>query len=140
MTTMDWDSPIDSNEAGSSFEVLPPGKCSFTVVSFTRAAVKNGDMTGANMAKLEIRLNDGANTGKAHENLILHKKTLWKVAQFAVSAGLLKKGDNGAIPWNRVPGATGMCEVKIEDYTGSDGSARKTNVITKFLEPTDTPF
>lgn len=140
MMTMDWDSPIDSNEAGSGFEVLQPGKCSFTVTSFTRAAVKNGDMTGANMAKLELRLNDGERTGKAFENLILHKKTLWKVAQFAVAAGLLKKGDNGAIPWNRVPGSSGMCEIKVEEYTGKDGDTRKKNVIVKFIEPTETPF
>ena len=140
MMTMDWDSPIDSNEAGSGFEVLPPGKCSFTVTAFTRATVKTGDMTGANMAKLELRLNDGDRTGKAYENLILHKKILWKVAQFAVAAGLLKKGDNGAIPWNRVPGSSGMCEIKVEDYAGKDGDTRKKNVIVKFIEPTDTPF
>ena len=139
MMTMDWDSPIDSNEAGSSFEVLPPGKCSFTVTAFTRATVKNGDMTGANMAKLELRLNDGDRTGKAFENLILHKKTLWKVAQFAVAAGLLKKGDNGAIPWNRVPGASGMCEIKVEDYV-KDGETRKKNVVVKFIEQSEIPF
>ena len=137
--TMDWDSPIDSNEAGSGFEVLAPGRYQFTVTAFTRATVKNGDMAGANMAKLEIRLNDGANTGKAFENLILHKKTLWKVAQFAVAAGLLKKGDNGAIPWNRVPGSSGMCEIKVEDYV-KDGDTRKKNVIVKFIEPSETPF
>lgn len=140
MMTMDWDSPIDSNEAGSGFEVLAPGRYQFTVTAFTRATVKNGDMTGANMAKMELRLNDGDRTGKAFENLILHKKTLWKVAQFAVAAGLLKKGDNGAIPWNRVPGASGMCEIKVEDYTGKDGDTRKKNVIVKFIEPSETPF
>lgn len=136
---MDWNTPIDADAAESSNELLPPGRYEYTVTAFTRA-VSNGDTTkGANMAKLELRLNDGDRTGKAYENLILHQKTLWKVAQFAVSAGLIKKGENAPIPWGRVPGATGLCEVKVEDYTGKNGPAQK-NVVVKFCEPTETPF
>jgi len=60
MMTMDWDSPIDSNEAGSGFEVLAPGRYQFTVTAFTRATVKNGDMTGANMAASVLAQGRGA--------------------------------------------------------------------------------
>lgn len=126
-----WEEEIEND--GNDFVLLNEGDYDFVVTKFERGRSKGSDkLPPCNMAILTIRVNDQTTI---IENLLLNKKTEWKLCQFFTSIGLRKHGEKMRMNWSKVLGATGRCKIIVEDFTGRDGNVRQTNRIDKFLEP-----
>ena len=68
--------------------------------------------------------------GYATTNFFLTQKQAWKIARFFVSLGIMKKGETGAMDWNKVKGASGMLELDNREYKGN-----MYNEVKKWLSP-----
>lgn len=133
---LDWDDEITKDS--SEFSLLKPGKYPFTVKSWSRGQ-HNGSakLPPCKMCELEIIVNDPSTGDEAliKHRLYLHSKTEGLLSQFFVSIGLKKHGETLKMQWNKVPGATGYCNVYVDTWKGDDGNERKSNKIKSFCDP-----
>ena len=131
-----WEDEIEND--GQDFFLLPEGEYPFTVTKFERGRSKgNGKMPPCNMAILQLHVNEQA---YITEYLLLNSKMEWKLSQFFVSIGLKKRGERVRMNWSKVLGASGMCRIKVEEYTGDDGKVRHSNKVDAFLDPEQVPY
>lgn len=130
-----WDDTIIKE--GEEFPLIPEGDYEFIVEKFERSRFNgSAKMPPCNQAKLTIKVfNSQVETHIIH-TLLLHTKTEWALSQFFTSIGQKRKGEPLRMDWNRVFGASGKCEVIVNEYTDKNGVKRKNNRIYKFLEPT----
>lgn len=111
--SMGWDSGI-SAKAGE-YQVPPIGEYTFYVANFERSFSKAGNP----MAVLTLALNVDGKAYERRDYLVLSEAMEWKLAQFFECIGLKKKGEALAkMPWDKVPGAQGICKLIHEDYNG----------------------
>ena len=136
---LEWDDEITKDS--SEFSLLQPGKYPFTVKSWSRGQYNGGaKLPACKMCELEIVVMDPATGDETliKHRLYLHTKTEGLLSQFFVSIGLKKHGETLKMQWNKVNGATGICKVYIDEYTGNDGEQHKANKIKSFCEPEKT--
>ena len=139
----DWNDVINGNDA-AGFALLPEGRYPFTVVGFERGEHAGSDgIPPCKKAVLTIELDGGAlGTTQIKENLFLHSRQKWKLSQFFIAIGYLKKDEEKPMDWNRVPGAKGWAEVIINEYDEKKngqktGNKRKNNRIDRYLDPAE---
>lgn len=133
-----WDDQIEND--GGAFEVLPEGDYSFTVEKFERARHTGSDkVPPCNKAVLTLSVTDGTHSGTVMVNLFLYSKFEWKLCQFFTAIGQRKHGEAIRMNWNAVPGAAGVCKVKIRKWTGTDGKERESNEVDTFYDPAEAP-
>lgn len=133
-----WDDQIEND--GGPYEVLPEGDYSFQVEKFERARHPGSDkIPPCNKAVLTLSVTDGTHSGTVMVNLFLYTKFEWKLCQFFTAIGQRKHGEAIRMNWNNVPGATGVCRVKIRKWTGNDGKQRDGNEVDTFYAPEDAP-
>lgn len=136
---LDWDDVI--TKESSEFTLLQPGKYPFEVKSYTRmqynGSQKQGGLPPCKACELEIIVRDPSNGDEVliKHRLYLHSRTEGLISQFFVSIGLKKHGEPLKMEWNKVPGATGICNVFIESWKTQDGEERKSNKIKSFCDP-----
>ena len=131
-----WDDEIEND--GQERFLLPEGEYPFTVTKFERGRSKGNDkMPPCNMAILTLNINEQTYTT---EYLVLNSRMEWKLSQFFVALGLKKHGERVRMNWQKVLGASGMCRIKLEEYTGDDGAVRYSNKVDAFLDPEKVPY
>lgn len=136
---LDWDSEITSDEG--EFTLLNEGDYPFEVVGFERSRSSgNGKLPACNMASIKLSVSDpkSGDTTTILENLVLHSSLEWKISQFFRSIGLKKHGEPLRPQWNNIIGKKGRCHVIIDTFIGRDKEEKKTNRISKFLDPDST--
>lgn len=116
-----WDDEI-SGEVNEFIE-LEPGIYKFTITNLERKytdkatnAIPAG--TPYAMVSVQVERADGK-TKVMKERLYLMRKFEWKLSQVFVSVGLIQEGVRGAMPWNRLVGSVGVCEVEKRTYNGN---------------------
>lgn len=135
----DWDDTIEKESP--DFTLLPEGTYPFTVRSFERGEYPGGPkLPTCKKAVLTIDIDGGPlGTATVTHNLYLHSRCEGLLCAFFTAIGQRQHGQQFAMNWQLVPGATGMCEIGVRAWTGRDNAEHKNNVITRFLEPTVTP-
>lgn len=116
-----WDDEI-SGEVNEFIE-LKPGIYKFTVTNFERkytdkatSAIPAG--TPYALVSFQVERSDGKSK-TMKERLYLMRKFEWKLSQVFVSCGLITEGERHAMPWNRLVGSVGVCEVEKRTYNGN---------------------
>ena len=132
----DWNDVINGNDA-AGFALLPEGRYPFTVVKFERGEHAGSDkIPPCKKAVLTLDLDGGAlGTTQITENLFLHSRQKWKLSQFFIAIGYLKKDEEKPMDWNRVPGARGWADVIVNKYKNKDGDDRQNNRVGRYLDP-----
>ena len=94
-------------------------------------------------AVLTIELDGGAlGTTQINENLFLHSRQRWKLSQFFIAIGYMKKDEEKPMDWNWVPGARGWADVIVNEYDEKKdgkktGNKRKNNRVDRYIDPAD---
>ena len=124
----DWNDEI---EMGSSFVELPEGDYDFMIDHYERARFNGSDKTPAcNMATVYFNIRTFDNQAvQIRENFILHPNMKWKLSELFISVGLAKENERSHMPWDRLAGLTGRCQVSL-DADRNDPS-KKYNHIKK---------
>lgn len=127
---MDWSSEIEND---GETRTLIEGQAKFIVIGLEKKYTRNRDL----MADLTINIESKQGMNEVHDNLVLSKKSEWKLCQFFTAIGQRKHGERILPDWNAVRGSTGECEVFIEEYLRNDGTKGKSNKIKKYLDPNE---
>ena len=134
---LDWTDTIEHEDR--PFVILPEGNYPFRVISIEKARHTpgpQGKLPPCNKAVLTVRLTapDGATADVKH-HLFLHSSQEWKLCEFFTAIGARRKGEPLRMNWNAVPGAMGVCQVRIRQYVRRDGDQGQRNEIVRFYEP-----
>lgn len=131
--TLAWDAVIDD---GEQFLLLEEGNYIFTVADFKRGEFPgSAKLPAGAKAELVLEVKTEMGVSKIKTNLILHDKTVFKVAAFFRSIGLKKRGEPVQMKWNEVLGKTGRAHIVQRDYVGSDKRDHCTNDIDYYIDP-----
>lgn len=134
----EWDDQI--LEESSGFELMPEGEYDFTVTKFERGRhTGSAKLPPCNKAILTLELSNAQASGSIIHNLFLHTKTEGLLSAFFIAIGQKKHGEPLRMNWQAVIGAKGKCKVGVRSWTGKDGQEKKSNEISKFLEPSAAP-
>lgn len=133
-----WDDQIQ--EESSGWELLPEGEYDFKVLKFERGRHGgSAKLPPCNKAILTLEITGSQGNTTVTHNLFLHTKTEGLLSEFFISIGQKKHGEPLRMNWQTVTGAKGRCKLKIDTWAGNDGQERKSNRISKFLEPSAAP-
>lgn len=136
MAALAWDSVIQAESSG--FTLLPAGEYDFKVISMSRGFHNGSEkLPKCPKAELEIEIAGTEGTARINHNLFLHQKTEGLLSAFFISIGMKKHGEPLAMNWNAVPGSTGRCKIKVDNWTNDKGEPRESNKIERFLDPSD---
>lgn len=134
---MGWDDTIEND---SSFTLLPEGDYDFEVTKFERGRFEGSKkMCACPMAILSLKCTGNGESSTITHNLMLNKKMEWKLCEFFTAIGDRKHGEQLRPNWGALLGKKGRCKIGIREWTNDKGEAKKSNEITKFYEPADTP-
>ena len=133
-----WDDEITAEPM--EWTPFPEGEYDFVVTKFERARYEPGPhskMPACPMAKIEIMVQESntTNTRKIQNNLFLHSRTEWRIAEFFKSIGQKKEGEPFKPNWLMLIGSKGRVKVGIREYTDKNGNKRESNEVLNFLEP-----
>ena len=134
-TALDWDDEIQYTE--SSFVLLPEGEYPFTVTGFDRQNFDGSEkIPPCRMAVLHLAV-DGGDQGVANvdERIYLHTSVMWKLSEFFVSIGQLRKDGSVRMNWPAVPGSAGRLKLSVNKYVNKKGEERTNNRVEHFLPP-----
>lgn len=130
----------DSIEKDSEFTPLKEGDYNFTVETFERARHPGSDkLPPCNKAIVSIHIDSPEGSTTIKHNLFLHTKCEGMLSAFFEAIGQKKKGERITMDWNKVPGSTGRCKVKIHNYKNKDGEDRQSNQISRFYPKENKP-
>lgn len=131
---LDWDAEIEASE--SEFRLLEKGQYDFTVAKFERANFEGSDkVPPCPQARLTLTVHNSQGDVQVFNNLFLTQKTAWKIAQFFVSIGLMKKGDKLKMNWSKVIGAKGRLSIKHREYNG-----KTYNEVDNYIAPKESSY
>lgn len=131
---LDWDAEIEASE--SEFRLLDKGQYDFTVAKFERANFEgSAKIPPCPLARLTLTVHDSQGDVQVFNNLFLTEKTAWKIAQFFVSLGLMKKGDKLKMNWSKVIGAKGRLSIKHREYNG-----KTYNEVDNYIAPKESYY
>ena len=130
---LDWDSSIEDD--GNGFVLLPEGDYDFIVSGFDRGQY-NGSANIPACPKAMLTLTISASEGNVQikQDLYLCGKMEWKISQFFRSIGQKKHGERLKPKWDQVLGSAGRLHLTQRDYIGNDGTTKKVNNITYFID------
>lgn len=134
-TAFDWDDIIQND--GPEYILLPKGEYNFTITKMERQHYPGGTKMGpCPKAVLSVEI-DGGDKGRTiiTHNLFLHSRCEGFLCEFFTSIGQRKHGEPLRPRWQEIVGAHGRCKVDIHEYTKNDGTAGRSNEISKFLPP-----
>lgn len=131
-----WDSEITQD--APEFVLLPEGDYPFMVQGLEKGIYEGTSEKighGCPMAILKIVVygGDKGNTS-IQDRLYLSTNMEWKLGQFFRAIGQKTHGKSYKMDWNNVIGKEGLCHVKVENWTGSDGQPKQSNKIDRYLE------
>lgn len=136
---LDWDSEIDST--AGNYVLAEPGDYTFTVVGLEKGRSEgSAKMPACRQVKATLRLNlpDG-NTCDVKYTMQLWSTLQWKISNFCIAIGMMKRGDVLKPNWNAMVGCTGRCNIGIRKYT-NNGREYETNEVKKFYDYEGVPF
>lgn len=131
-----WDDALDATSGNS---LINEGQANFTTVGMVRDRFGGSDkMAACPVAALTLRVTDEeGNVALVSDRLFLNRKMLYKITSFGRSTGLIpedvKDGDTFRMPWNKVVGATGRCEIGHREWVGDDGEKRTYNQVKRYI-------
>jgi len=137
-----WDEEITAESM--EWIPLPEGEYDFVVTKFERARYEPGPhakMPACPLAKIEIMVQEPGttNTRNLQNNLFLHSRTEWKIAEFFKSIGQKKEGEPFRPNWQMMVGSRGRAKIGIRKYKDKNGNEREGNEVLNFLEPETNP-
>ena len=147
---LDWEDSIEDD--GNGFVLLDEGDYKFRVTGFERGRhAGSAKIPACNKAIVTLSIDTPNGTAEVKENLILFKTMEWKLSAFFRSIGMKKHGERLNMDWNKVPGAVGRAHIVQREYTGNDGTMKKSNNVGYFIDyvpetaeqmddPDDIPF
>lgn len=139
----DWDSEVEYQE--SSYEPLPEGDYMFTVVDMERGNYNGSDrIPPCPVAKITMDVKDAAgHTGQVQDRLYLCESSRWKLCQFFVGIGQIRKdqvqnGQKLRFDWTKVKGARGTLKLTVStrEYQGKKYT---NNNVQTYYEPAAKP-
>ena len=134
-----WDDEIQGD--GNPFQLLPEGDYLFSVAKFERARHNGSEkIPPCNKAVLTLSLRGKQGSGSVQTKLYLHNKFEWKLCQFFIAIGFMKRDEKYRPNWSAVPGASGYCHIDVRKWTGNDGREHESNEVTEFYDPADNPM
>jgi len=122
----------------NEFSLLPAGNYHYKVIKQIRGRMDHGKCQGAKTVTVTIKVSDDeGNEATWNELLILHKNIIHKVRQFFRSIGQpVEEGKPFTPDWAAVLGASGECEVEINEFTSQkSGKQLQNNRVKRWLEP-----
>ena len=141
LTTYDWDDEVELTEeqdrGGQESSILPDGKYSFEVIKVEKHFYDGGaKIPACNMAKVFLRIDGGElGTSLVVENIYLAEGFEWKAGSFLRAIGIRSHGDK--LEFSKLlhcDGEVGRCEIYVDEYTGRDGTTRKSNKLRRFFD------
>lgn len=133
MAAYGWDDEIQND--GQEFVLLEEGDYIFEVVKLEKQTFNgSAKMEASPKAHLTLKIETESGTAYVTTDLILNPLLEWKISQFFRSVGMKKHGEKLKMNWNAVTGRHGRCHVIIREYTGQDGSKRKTNDVDRYVD------
>ena len=137
--TYDFDDALPDTGDGE-FTLLPAGNYHFKVIKQLRGWMDHGKCQGAKTVTLTVKVFDDEGNAKTwDELLILHKNIIHKVRQFFRSIGQpVEEGKPFRPDWSQVPGASGECEIEVNEFTSSKtGKQLQNNRVKRWLAPSE---
>ena len=135
----DYDDALPDTGDGE-FTLLPAGNYHFKVLKQLRGRMDHGKCKGAKTVTVTIRVsNDEGDAKTWDEMLILHMNIIHKVRQFFRSIGQqVEEGKPFTPDWAAVQGATGECEVEVNEFTSKNtGKQLQNNRVKRWLPPAE---
>ena len=130
---MGWNDMLDNDK--QEFVVLPEGDYLFTVTGFERGQYQGGPKIPAcPKAVLTLTIDNDQGPATARVILLLHRQVAWKVSDFFISIGQMKRNEKASMNWNQVLGARGKGHFRPREYTSGDGEIRKINDLERFID------
>ncbi len=128
-----WDSAIEDD--GQGFVLLPEGDYEFQVTGFERGQ-HNGSakVPACPKALLTLSIDTPSGVAQVKTSLLLYKTVEWKLSSFFRSIGQKKHGQRLVMDWNSVLGSSGRVHIVQREFTGSDGTQKKTNDVDYFID------
>lgn len=115
---LNWDDEISGDVR--EFADLKPGLYKFDISSFERKYTEKDTQSipqGTAYAELGIHIVDAdGREATIKERFYLLRKFEWKINSLFVCVGLMHEGQKSVMPWNRILGSTGVCEVYKQSY------------------------
>lgn len=128
---LSWDQPITAEV--QEYVILEPGDYDFRVDSIEKGQFNGSEKMGpCPMAKVNISIEYKGQRVPVSTQLLLNTKLLWKISEFYISIGYMKKGETKPMNW-QLAGWTGKCRIKNRLYNNNTF-----NEIDKFL-PREAP-
>lgn len=118
------------------YEPLEPGKYDLEIMNKLEVKPsKNPSADGVNYGRIQVDFKEPETGKKVTDYVSLHPTMVWKVNQFAVSAGVLAKGEKGDIDLEDFTGRIVTAMVGQKTYTKNDGSGEQgiANEIKEYL-------
>ena len=132
-----WDDEIEKE---SEFTLLKEGDYNFRIETFERSRYQGGDkIPPCNMAIVHIHIDSPEGSTTIQHRLYLHTKCEGLLSAFFGAIGQKQKGERISMNWNKVPGSTGRCRIKIREYTNKNGEKQLSNQISKFYPKDNKP-
>ncbi|MDO4267432.1 MAG: hypothetical protein Q4C73_03080 [Eubacteriales bacterium] len=127
---LQWDDYIERD--AKEFITLPEGDYDFTIEKFERARSKGGGkLPPCNMAIVYFTVkNPHGEDVSVKENYVLHTSMEWKLSELFRGVGQKQENERVQMNWGMLPGATGRCKLKIEEYK-KDNETRTINRIDR---------
>lgn len=133
-----WDDEVDEAE----YTLLPPGDYKFTVKGFEKGYYEPKDPSkgpACDQANLQLSVHGTDTKGNEVDAVIFHslrlrKKEIGFTRIFFDCIGLVPKTGKAPLPWNKIAGETGICEIEIHEYNGQES-----NRVKKFYEKAKAP-
>ena len=132
---MDWDSYIEMES--EPFVILPEGDYDYKITKFERETFAgSAKVPACPKAVLELTVVvPGVGKSIIRDQLLLHENVEWKLCEFFRSIGQKTHGKGITMNWNVVLGAKGRAHVVVDTFTGSDGTEKQKNKISRYLDP-----
>ena len=132
---MGWNDYIENE--GEGFVTLPEGDYDYTVTLFEKGEYPgSAKIEPCKKAILELTVVvPGVGKSVIKEQLLLSRKTEWKLCEFFRSIGQKQHGTGIQMDWSKVLGAKGCAHVIVNEWVGNDGEPRTNNRIGKYLDP-----
>ena len=137
--TLDWETPIE--DTGDGNKPIPPGRYPFRVIKAERAIWDHGKNMNCKYMDLtlELTLPDGE-TATLYDKLTLARPLLFRIRQFWRAVGANVVAGQAFVPdWDAIVGQEGTVEIEEREYTGRDGTVKKSPNVKSYLEPSDSP-
>lgn len=132
---MEWDSTIEDDGLTGGFILLDEGDYDFTVSGVERGHHEaSPKIPACNMAIVTLQIETPDDVVEIKEKLILYKTMEWKLSSFFRSIGMKKHGEKLVMNWEAAKGTTGRAHIVQREYTGNDGTIRKTNNVGYYID------